>query len=344
MYNVGVMYGKFLPPHRGHLNAIINSATKCYKLYVVISDNKYLTESICKEYNLPIMNAKLRLKWLSIELQDLPHIKVITLDESNIPLYPNGWEEWASLLEKTVPERFDVIFGGEIDYIQGNSKYFPYATYEVFDYPRSIFPISATEIRKNPYAHWDYILGSARGFFSKKILITGTESCGKTTLTKYLAKTFYTSWSNEVGRYYAGRYLGGNEDAFTDDDFLSISYKQKDQDEDAIRTSNKLVFFDTDAVVTDYYSRLYMGHSNKKVVQFIDPLKYDLVFIMTPSVEWVADGQRRNGKDEERQALHSMLYSMYLEFGFDKSKIIEIDGNYDERFTMAYHLSKSLIS
>jgi len=344
MYNVGVMYGKFLPPHRGHLNAIINSATKCHKLYVVISDNKNLTESICKEYGLPVMNAKLRLKWLSIELQDLPHIKVITLDESNIPLYPNGWEEWASLLEKTVPERFDVIFGGEIDYIQGNSKYFPYASYEIFDYPRSIFPISATEIRKNPYKHWDYILGSARGFFSKKILITGTESCGKTTLTKYLAKTFYTSWSNEVGRYYAGKYLGGNEDVFTDNDFVNISYKQRDQDEEAIRTSNKLVFFDTDAVVTDYYSRLYMGHSNKLVAQFIDPLKYDLVFLMTPSVEWVADGQRRNGEEEERFRLHSLLYSMYLDFGFDKSKVIEIDGNYDERFTTAYRLSKSLIS
>lgn len=344
MYNAGVMYGKFLPPHRGHLNAIINSATKCRTLYVVVSDNKYTIESLCNEASVPVMDMRLRAKWLSIELQDLPHIKVLMLDESHLAPYPHAWKEWASLLEKVVPEKFDVIFGGELDYAEGNKKYFPYATYEVFDYPRSIFPISGTEIRNNPYKHWDYILGSARGFFSKKVLITGTESCGKTTLTKYLAKTFYTSWSNEVGRYYASKYLGGSEELFTDDDFLAIAYQQRDQDEHAIKTSNKIVFFDTDALVTEYYSRLYMGHSNSNVIRFIDPSRYDLVFLMTPSVEWVADGQRRNGESEERIRLHEMLYKMYLDFGFDKSKIIEIDGDYATRFKMAYEISKSLIS
>jgi len=344
MYNVGVMYGKFLPPHRGHLHAIINSATKCNTLYVIVSDNKSVTEKICLENNLSSIDMKTRAKWLSIELQDLPHIKVLMLDESEVPLYPNGWNEWSSLLEKTVPEKFDVIFGGENDYIEGNQKYFPYAKYELFDYTRSIFPISATEIRKNPYLHWDYILGSARGFFSKKILVTGTESCGKTTLTKYLAKTFYTSWSNEYGRYYAGMYLGGNENTFTDDDFSSIAYLQRQQDKDAVKTSNKIVFFDTDAVVTNYYSKLYMEKENELVKKLIDPSFYDLVLLMTPSVKWVADGQRRNGNEDERKNLHKTLYQMYLDNGFDKSKIIEIDGDYNTRFEKAYSISKSLIA
>lgn len=56
MYKVGIFSGKFTPPHRGHLNAIINAATKCEKLYVVVSDNPVLTKQLCDESNLQIMN------------------------------------------------------------------------------------------------------------------------------------------------------------------------------------------------------------------------------------------------------------------------------------------------
>ena len=53
----------------------------------------------------------------------------------------------------------------------------------------------AGDIRSNILGNWHYILGAARPFFSKKVLIAGTESCGKTTLTKCLANLYNTSWS-----------------------------------------------------------------------------------------------------------------------------------------------------
>lgn len=341
MYKVGVIYGKFLPPHRGHLNSIINSATRCEKLYVVVSDNSKKTKEICDEFGLKNMPVNLRAKWLSIELKDLSHISVVTLDETDIPTYPHGWEEWSKLLESVVPEKFDVIFGGEQEYSEGNQKYFPYAKYELYDYDRSRFPISATMIRSNPLKHWDYVLGSARGFFSKKVLVTGTESCGKSTMVKYLSKVFYTAWSDEVGRRYAGEYLGGNENFFTDDDFNAIAYLQHEQDLKAINSANKIVFFDTDAVVTDYYSRLYMGHENKDVQRFVNPNKYDLVLFLSPDVKWVADGQRRNSNN--RDELDTTLREMYCNFGFDANKIKNVSGSYSERFDMAFKLCYNII-
>ena len=39
---VGVMFGKFFPPHRGHLNSIIQASTQVQKLYVVVSYHKGL--------------------------------------------------------------------------------------------------------------------------------------------------------------------------------------------------------------------------------------------------------------------------------------------------------------
>jgi HTH-type transcriptional repressor of NAD biosynthesis genes len=343
MYKIGVMYGKFLPPHRGHLMQIISSATQCDKLYVVVSDNKNTSNSLCDKAGIKRMDVKLRAKWLSVELQNINHIQVLTLDESDIAPYPNGWAEWAYRLEQTVPEKFDVIFGGETEYAEGNATYFPYAKYSLFDYGRTIFPVSATEIRQNYMKHWDYILGSARGFFSKKVLITGTESCGKTTLTKYLAKLFYTSWSDEVGRYYADRFLGGNENLFTEEDFTRIAYQQYDQDLQAINTANRIVFFDTDATITNYYSQLYMGFTNKRVMDFVDPKRYDKVFIMYPNVNWVADGQRRNGEQKERENLHRVLTAMYHDYGFTDEQLVEISGTYQDRLTKAFIISRSLI-
>lgn len=329
---VGVYFGKFLPPHRGHLTAILTAATKVQNLYVVISDNVNRTKRICAESgvcNIPINN---RLQWLKQELLDMPHIKVVKLDESNIPEYPNGWDKWAKLMQEAVNEDIDVFFCGEGEYIENLNKYFPKATVSLFDPQRATYNISATEVRKNPIKHWEHIIGPARPFFAKKVLIAGTESSGKTTLTKALAKLYHTSWSEEVGRDYAMKYLGGDETIFTPDDFARIARLQLEQDYNALRSCNKICFFDTDAVVTQYYSILYMGDRNDQVEACVDKDKFDVVFLLKPDVTWVSDGQRLNGNQAKREELYQRLKYMYIERGFG-DKIIEIGGDYTQRLT-----------
>ena len=93
-------------------------------------------------------------------------------------------------------------------------------------------------------------------------------------------------------------------------------------------------FFDTDAVVTNYYSELYMGHRNPLVEAYIDPNKYDVLFFLTPDVEWVADGQRLNGDQQRREMLNQRLLDMYRECGFG-DKIVFISGDYNQRLTAA---------
>ena len=342
MYQTGVYFGRFLPPHRGHLYQMIEASTRCEKLVVVISDNRCETEQICRKAHLPLITYKLRKQWIAQQVQDMPHIDVRVLDETDIPAAPGGWSEWAQRMREVVPEGIDAFFAGDRDYDSTLAQYFPDSAIELFDPARSRYPISATDIRRDILNNWHYILGPARPFFSKKVLIAGTESTGKTTLTKCLAKLFNTSWSEEVGRYYAMDYLGGDETIYTDEDFGRMAHLQAEQDYRALRTANKVCFFDTDAVVTDYYSELYMGHRNKLVEAYINPDKYDVLLYLKPDVAWVSDGQRLNGDQDRREALDRHLISMYEEFGF-RDKLVMVRGDYTERLNRAIAIVDDLL-
>ena len=343
MYQTGVYFGRFLPPHRGHLYQIIEASTKCHNLIVVISDNAEQTRALCEADGLPEISYRLRKQWFSQQVQDMPHIQVRVLDESDIPVYPEGWQEWSKRMREVVGAPIDAFFVGDLSYSETLASYFPETKVELFDPSRTRYPISATEIRKNILGNWHYILGAARPFFAKKVLIAGTESCGKTTLTKCLAKLYNTSWSEEVGRYYARDYLGNDETIYTDEDFARIAHIQYEQDYHALRSANKVCFFDTDATYTDYFSELYMGHRNELVEKYIDHTRYDRLFYLMPDVRWVADGQRLNGDEERRRLLNDRLLQMYRDYGFG-DKITIISGDYTARLHKAIQLVDELLT
>lgn len=334
MYKVGVYFGRFCPPHRGHLYQMVEASTKCERLYVVISDNANQTREICESAHLPIISYKLRKQWISQQLQDMEHIIIRVLDETDIPEYPHGWVDWSHRMRAVVGEPINAFFVGDMEYQDTLEQFFPEAEVELFDPARTRYPISATDIRHNILGNWDYILGAARPFFAKKVLIAGTESSGKTTLTKCLAKLYNTSWSEEVGRYYARDYLGNDETIYTDTDFSRIAHLQYEQDYQALRTANKVCFFDTDATYTDYFCELYMGRPNKLVEAYIDHTRYDLLLYLLPDVKWVADGQRLHGDEESRRSLNEKLISMYKKHGFGE-KMVMVSGNYNQRLTKA---------
>lgn len=329
---VGLVTGKFSPFHRGHLNLILDSATKCDILYVVISHNENLEKELYKDSKIHRMTLLEKERALAIELQDFDFIKVITLNETDygIQNYPQGWKKWSTVVQEIVPEHIDVIFGSDVEYTPFYKEYFPDADYRLYDCDRKNLPISATMIRDNIIDNWDYTLASTREYFTKKILVTGTESCAKTTVTKMLAKMFNTSYALEEGRYYSAKYLGANENVFTSGDFFNICIEQKQLEKHAIRTSNRVCFFDTDNIVTQFYHDIYLGGEYAPIEAFNDPDYFDLVVVLTPDVEWVDDGLRWISDDTTRARNHKKLVKMYQDRGYG-DKMVEISGNYSQR-------------
>jgi HTH-type transcriptional repressor of NAD biosynthesis genes len=341
--SVGVFPGKFLPPHRGHLTGILRAHSLCDQLYVVISERMIEDSVMCATNNLPYISGVNRLRWLTRELKGF-NIKVKLIDESNIPLFPSGWKEYSDLVRDCVNEKIDIVFGGEKSYSEGHKKYFPEAEYIILDPKREKWNISGTKIRESLFQHWDYIIGAARPFFAKRVLITGPESCGKTLLTKKLAKIFYTSWSEEVGRLYQEEIVGCDGRMFVLEDFNRIVNLQYEQDLKALESANKVCFFDTDAVVTKFYSNYFLGETADRIERFIDPKKYDLIFALKPTVPLIDDGMRATDNIDVRNSDFDCIMKMYRDFGFDMSKFIVIESSkYFERLEICIAEVEKLI-
>ena len=158
----GVFIGKFMPFHRGHLSAILEASTQCDMLYVIVSwDERRMLERV-KETGIKPMSMELIMMWVNKELQAFDHIKVVGVDETEVPLYPNGWQDWSALARQSLidagvlqrgwadkainPVDIDFCFGSEEGYQDNMRTYFnSKIEYKMIELRRKVVNISATE-------------------------------------------------------------------------------------------------------------------------------------------------------------------------------------------------------
>ena len=166
-FHLGLFLGKFLPPHLGHKWAILDASKKCEKLILLVCYEPHITEVECKKAGIPILTLEQKVAWWREELVDCANIEVRALDETGLPLFPEGWGPWADAVKRVIPEHIDVIFGSEPGYGEGYKKYFVGTQYLLQDTARHNVTISSTIIRSDIKKYIDYIIPSARPFFEK---------------------------------------------------------------------------------------------------------------------------------------------------------------------------------
>lgn len=312
--------------HMGHINLIHQAATQCDNLVVVLShsDRRFSDERL---------SYRNKMLWLRSTFADQPHIRVVGIDETDIPEYPNGWEAWSELVKEKIGDNHDFIFTSEIGDVEGYEKYFPGQKVILIDPERQGVDISATRIREDMNAHWGMMPSIVRKDFLKKVCIVGTESCGKTTLTKMLAKHKQTSWVEEYGRTYCERDLFGDEDLLVFEDYGTIAARRYDMEKAAERTANRVLFCDTGAMSTNYFCLMYHGRENPLVTAYAELEQYDLIIYLTDDVEFVHDGLRKN---TDRAFTRNLFERMLFNYAERKgSKVVQISGNYHERLNAA---------
>ena len=163
----------------------------------------------------------------------------------------------------------------------------------------------------------------------KKIVVTGPESTGKSTLCEQLATNYKTLWVPE----YAREYLMKLGRPYTYEDLLTIAKGQLEQEDRIIASSNApLVFIDTDMYVMKVWCEFVFGKCHSFILEEIVKRKYDAYLLCNTDLPWVADELREYPDLESRE----LLYHMYKDLMINQSTPwIDISGDYNERLRKA---------
>ena len=358
---VGVVFGSFAPLHQGHLDCIMRAKKENDGGCIVI---------VCGfdgDKGGEMMPLKRRYRYVREFFADDDLVAVYAIDDGEIGAkpYPEGWRQWLDefyrIFEKaTTP---NVVGTTVIDGLIYEEKSWPKRHWYAGDpnYVSDLIergeeatlldrvadnPICATMIRQNPIKNWDKITFPFRRLFSHNILICGTASEGKSTLTIDLGKYFNAPYSYEYAREYM-------KDSCVVDweldgaDYMAFLEGQYNLNRKLINSpGNHGIFFaDSDSMVTRMYAEYYAKDPTcalteeefEKVAVMADAItakcRWDKIFLIAPHGVFVDDHERYMAHSgmTERQELYEILVKNLKESG-NWDKVIILNGDYYENF------------
>ncbi|HYM59664.1 MAG TPA: AAA family ATPase [Thermoanaerobaculia bacterium] len=311
----GLIIGKFLPPHRGHVRLVELALRRVDELTILV----------CSLQDEPIDGA-LRAAWMR-EL--FPSARVVHVTDEN-PSFPHEhpcfWDLWVATIRRHVQTGPDIVFTSEGygDELARRLR----ARHECFDLERKHVPVSGTAIRNDPYANWEHLPDCVRPFYAKRVVITGSECTGKTTLAEALARHYRTAWVPEFGRTYIDR----KNAPFEPGDIRAIVEGQVASEDLAARAANKLLILDTDLISTAVYSAHYFGEAPEIIVSTLAGRKRaDLYLLADIDVPWVADGLHR-----DRETMREDMQELFRDALRARGQAwVNVRGTRDERMRSA---------
>ena len=129
----------------------------------------------------------------------------------------------------------------------------------------------------------------------KKIVLTGPESTGKSTLAEDLATYYDTFYIPE----YAREFINDLDRPYTEADILEIAIEQVDRDNKGTSQYPDILIADTDLLTLIVWSNFKYGKCDPWIVKSLSLLLPDLYLLCAPDLPWESDSQRENPKDRE---------------------------------------------
>lgn len=331
-YNCGMYGGSFNPLHLGHVRCIIEAANQCRDLIIVISEGVNRNE----------VDIRVRYRWIYQLTQHIGNVRIFVLKDSaetKQDYTEDYWMKDAAKVKEFAGKKIDVVFCGS-DYDKNSfwSKCYPESD-NVFIQRDGI---SSTKIRENVMASWQWLPSVVKPYYVKKVLLIGGESTGKSTLTINLANYYNTNYLEEVGRDISER--SGTDMLMLPEDFTDILLMHKVKEREALLSSNRVLFEDTDCLITKFYIQFLDGEDKKVNEKLADAIagfnNYDLVLFLEPDVKFVQDGDRSTVIAADRKRYSDKIKALYRE---KKVNFEIISGDYQERFLKSVNLIDKLL-
>jgi HTH-type transcriptional repressor of NAD biosynthesis genes len=276
----GLVFGKFMPLHRGHQLLIERALAEVDDLTIVVYDSE-------PRGDYPPMPVELRLRWLRELYPDVEAIVPVDDPEKHNP--DNDDPRFARMYADGLRflGQFDRIFTSEPGYEQFAHELG--AKHVLVDAARELVPISGTLIRSNPYEHRGWMHPLVYSSLVQKVALVGSESTGKTTLARHLADLYETQWTHEFGReLWNAQGLTG-----TFADHLKIARRQYQREEAARGHARSFLFCDTTPWTTLHWSLRSYGTADARLHALVDATVSDYVWILCDNdFGWIDDGTR----------------------------------------------------
>ncbi|MFI5841403.1 AAA family ATPase [Catenuloplanes sp. NPDC051500] len=336
-FPTGLVIGKFYPPHAGHHHLISVAAARCEAVTVVVAPSR--------QESIPL---PLRLDWLRSLHPDVHFVGIY--DEHPVDYHSDdAWDAHVAVFREAAgTDRFDAVFSSE-DYGAELARRF-HAVHVPVDPPRATVPVSGTEIRADPVAHWDHLAPPVRAWFTRRVIAVGAESTGTTTIASALAAHFQarggvwsrTRWVPEFGRELTARKLrtGLAMADLTWDraDFVEVVTEQNRAEDEAAAQGSPILFGDTDSAATAIWERRYLGSTSPEVLSAARPPD---LYLLTDheGVPFEDDGMRDG---EHLRAWMTGLFRAHL--ATSGVPVVELRGSHETRLAIAVAACDALLN
>ena len=152
---------------------------------------------------------------------------------------------------------------------------------------------------------------------SLNVVITGSESTGKSTLAESLAGHYKTAFVPE----YARSYIEHLNRPYRYDDLEHIARQQIHDVQRYKPLCNQILFLDTYLIITKVWFNVVYGHSPTWLDEAIRQSNIHLFLLCSPDLPWEPDAVRENG-GEMRNFLFQTYKNELEHYGFNY-RIIE---------------------
>ena len=145
-----------------------------------------------------------------------------------------------------------------------------------------------------------------------KVVVTGPESSGKTTLARTLAAHYQVPWVEEYARNYIEQLARPYQEA----DLLRIAQGQTQVEDKAAQNHPPLLICDTSLLVIYVWSHYHYGRCHPWIEQQLARRPVDHYLLCRPDLPWQPDPQRENPHDRPElfaryeKALHEKSYTV----------------------------------
>ena len=309
---------KALPPHSGHRALVLRALTQVDRVVFMLR--------VGQEDPVP---AQIRLQWLRQIYAGLAVDFVLNPDAlpAHPEAHPDFWWLWKQSLQARLKEdlsEYALLSAEEAHQVMAQHLHMEFLCFpELIDQ----HPVSSADFWENPRSHWTHVAEQAKAYFVRKILITGPESTGKSTLAQQLSQ----EWQAPLVEEYSRTYFGLRDNQSKLQDINEVAAVQMHWEELAAKKSeNGLLVCDTGTVEMQVWSELYFHAAPEWLMHLNTLRKYDLVLLLSPDIAWQADPLREF--PDRREEHFDRLQELYLSYG-DRFEVVTGEGK--QRFNNA---------